>query len=484
MKFIIKLHPEILIKSKAVRKRFTRLLEGNIRLVFKRNELSVEVRHSWDKLVLLVNPKAIERLDEVIALLQRIPGIDQILDVQESQFTDLEDIYQQVKGIWQDKLAGLRFAVKVKRRGQHNFSSLEAAAYIGGRLKEHCASSQIKLKNPDITIDLDITDNTLIFNHQRIKCLGGMPLPSQEDVLSLISGGFDSGVASYQLIRRGARTHFCFFNLGGREHEIGVKQVSYYLWQRYSESHKVKFVMLDFSKVVNEIVEKVDNNQMGVVLKRMMVRAASMVADKLNINALVTGECIGQVASQTISNLQIIDQATDKLIIRPLVCMDKSDIINIARQIGTEDFARVMPEYCGVVSRKPTVKALLSTIVNEEAKIDGNLLKLAVEEANFNDIRSILDETQQLIKTVNNTQTLPDGAVVIDIRSFDEQEAKPLVLKNNEVKHIPFFKLANQLRVLDAKTEYFLYCEKGVMSQLQALLLLEQGHSNVQVYKP
>ncbi|MDP5040498.1 MAG: tRNA 4-thiouridine(8) synthase ThiI, partial [Paraglaciecola sp.] len=78
----------------------------------------------------------------------------------------------------------------------------------------------------------------------------------------------------------------------------------------------------------------------------------------------------------------------------------------------------------------------------------------------------------------------PDGAVVIDIRSFDEQEAKPLVLKNNEVKHIPFFKLANQLRVLDAKTEYFLYCEKGVMSQLQALLLLEQGHSNVQVYKP
>ncbi|MDP5040497.1 MAG: tRNA 4-thiouridine(8) synthase ThiI, partial [Paraglaciecola sp.] len=66
-----------------------------------------------------------------------------------------------------------------------------------------------------------------------------------------------------------------------------------------------------------------------------------------------------------------------------------------------------MPEYCGVVSRKPTVKALLSTIVNEEAKIDGNLLKLAVEEANFNDIRSILDETQQLIKTVNNTQTLP-----------------------------------------------------------------------------
>jgi thiamine biosynthesis protein ThiI len=484
MKFIIKLHPEIVIKSKAVRKRFTRLLEGNIRLVFKRNQLSVEVRHSWDKLLLLVNPSAINRIDEVTDLLKRIPGINQILEVQESDFIDLEDIYQQVKHVWQYKLAGQSFAVKVKRRGQHPFTSLDAAAYVGGRLFEHCDTGPIKLNNPQVTIDLEIHEQKLVFNHQRIKCLGGMPLPSQEDVLSLISGGFDSSVASYQLIRRGARTHFCFFKLGGKEHEIGVKQVSYYLWQRFSESHKVKFVMVDFAPVVNEIVEKVDNKQMGVVLKRMMVRAASLVADKLSINALVTGECIGQVASQTISNLQIIDQATDKLIIRPLVCMDKSDIIDIARHIGTEDFAKVMPEYCGVVSRTPTVKAILSNITKEETKLDFSIVEEAVDAAEFKDIRTVVNDCTEEVETLVNVSVIPEGAVVIDIRAYEEHEHMPLSLPNIDIVNIPFFKLANQLSMLASDKVYYLYCAKGVMSQLQALLLHEQGYKNVHVYRP
>jgi tRNA uracil 4-sulfurtransferase len=484
MKFIIKLHPEIVIKSKSVRKRFTRLLEGNIRLVFKRNQLSVEVRHSWDKLLLLVNPSANAQIDEVIDILKRIPGINQILEVQESEFVDLEDIYLQVKHIWQYKLAGQSFAVKVKRRGQHAFTSLDAAAYVGGRLFEHCNTGPIKLTNPQVTIDLEILEQKLVLNNQRIKCLGGMPLPSQEDVLSLMSGGFDSTVASYQLIRRGARTHFCFFKLGGREHEIGVKQVSYYLWKRFSESHKVKFVMLDFASVVNEIVDKIDNKQMGVVLKRMMVRAASLVADKLAINALVTGECIGQVASQTISNLQIIDQATDKLIIRPLVSMDKSDIIDIARHIGTEDFARVMPEYCGIVSRKPTVKAILSNIIKEETKFDFTLIEQSVDKAEFKDIRSVVNEYAEEIESVMSVSLLPQDGIVIDIRAYEEHEHMPLILTNIEVLNIPFFKLANQLSRLDRDQFYYLYCVKGVMSQLQALLLREQGYKNVHVYRP
>ncbi|TMP13419.1 tRNA 4-thiouridine(8) synthase ThiI, partial [Pseudoalteromonas ruthenica] len=91
----------------------------------------------------------------------------------------------------------------------------------------------------------------------------GFPLPTQEDVLSLISGGFDSGVATYQMMRKGARTHFLFFNLGGAAHEIGVKQVSHFLWNRFSSTHKVKFITVDFEPVVAEILENVENGQMG-----------------------------------------------------------------------------------------------------------------------------------------------------------------------------------------------------------------------------
>ena len=484
MKFIIKLHPEITIKSKSVRKRFTHLLEANVRTVFRQHEISAEVRNQWDKLVLIINPQATASYDEIVQILTCIPGIEQVLFVDETPFTDMDDIYQQVKAYWQDKLAGKTFAVRVKRKGEHDFSSTDVARYVGGGINQYCETGGVKLKKPDVTITFEIERDTLIMIKDRIKCLGGMPLPTQEDVLSLISGGFDSGVASYQMIRRGAKTHFCFFNLGGRDHEIGVKQVSYYLWKRYSSSHKVKFIAVDFEPVVNEILEKVDNGQMGVVLKRMMLRAATQVAENLQIDALVTGEALGQVSSQTMTNLHVIEQATEKMVLRPLICMDKSEIIDIARQIGTEDFAKTMPEYCGVISRKPTVKAVMEKILEEEAKFDMSLIDQVVRNSQVKDIRSIAKETEQEVAEVETTDQLTDGDVVLDIRSPEEEEANPLELDGVEVEHIPFFRLATKFGDLDQSKQYFLYCDRGVMSKLQTLLLHEHGFQNVKVYRP
>lgn len=355
---------------------------------------------------------------------------------------------------------------------------------MGGYLYHNCDNNGVNLKSPDQAIEFEVVDDTLILSHRRIKCLGGMPLPSQEEVLSLISGGYDSGVATYQMIRRGTRTHFCFFNMGGREHEIGVKQVSYYLWKRYSESHRVKFMAVDFAPVVADILENVNNSQMGVVLKRMMLRAASLVADKLAINALVTGEILGQVSSQTLTNLSVIDKATDKLILRPLICMDKNEIIIQAKHIGTEEFAKVMPEYCGVISRKPTVKAQLEKIEFEETKLDFSILEDVVAAVKMRDILSIAEDAEQQTKYAINAEVLPPDCVVLDIRSPEEQEYAPLLLSDITVKHIPFFKLASEFPLLPQDNAYFLYCDRGVMSQLQALLLHENGYTQVQVYRP
>lgn len=484
MQFIIRLHPEIIIKSRQVRKRYTYLLEGNIRRVCKLNHLSVEVTATWDKFVLRINQKSITQKDQVIERLKRIPGIDQIIHVQESKFTDLDDICQQVAKSWQPQLVGKSFVVRVKRKGQHPFSSLDIARYVGGYLNQNCDSKGVDLKNPEQVIEFEVNHDTLILSQHRIKCLGGMPLPTQDDVLSLMSGGYDSGVATYQMIRRGARTHFCFFNLGGREHEIGVKQVSHYLWKRYSESHKVKFIAVNFEPVVADILKNVDNSQMGVVLKRMMIRAASLVANKFKISALVTGESLGQVSSQTLANLSVIDKATDKLILRPLICTDKLDIIEQAKHIGTEEFAKVMPEYCGVISRKPTTHAILADIETQEKKLDLDIIERVVNEAQVRDIRTIAEEAAQQTEYITELKVLPANSVVLDIRSNEEQEIAPLQLSSIEVTHIPFFKLASKFSSLDQTKQYYLYCDRGVMSQLQALLLHEQGFTQVQVYKP
>lgn len=484
MKFIIKLHPEITIKSDSVRKRFSKLLTSNIRFILRQQGLKALVENRWDRLEVELRPQADEDIPNAISALKKIPGIEQIHQVRESEFVDMEDIYQQVKAVWCNKLAGKTFAVRVKRKGKHDFSSTEVAAYVGGGLNQFCETGGVKLKKPDITIQFDVHNNLLRMLDKKYPGLGGMPLPTQEDVLSLISGGFDSAVASYELIRRGSRTHYLFFNLGGKEHEIGVRAVCHYLWSTFSLSHRVKFIAVDFAPVVTEILEKVDDSQMGVILKRMMLRAAEKVADNLGISALVTGEALGQVSSQTMTNLHVIDQVTDKLVIRPLICSDKQEIVNTARKIGTEDFAKSMPEYCGVISRKPTVKAKREKIEAEEANFDLSILDRVVLESRVEDIREVARKSEQQIDAIETVSQLSDADIVLDIRAPEEEEHKPLELKGTESQHIPFYRLATKFAELDQSKTYFLYCERGVMSQMQALLLKEHGYTNVKVFRP
>lgn len=155
------------------------------------------------------------------------------------------------------------------------------------------------------------------------------------------------------MLRRGLRSHFLFFNLGGVAHEVGVRQVVHYLWDRYGASHGAKFISVPFDGVVEEIMRSVGHRHWGVVLKRQMLKAASEIARNNNAVALVTGDAAGQVSSQTLTNLNVVDRASDEVVLRPLIAMDKETIIGIAREIGTESYARNMPEYCGVISQKP-----------------------------------------------------------------------------------------------------------------------------------
>jgi thiamine biosynthesis protein ThiI len=484
MKLIVKLHPEISIKSKPVRKRFTRLLESNIRISLRHTIETVYVQNQWDKITVTVNDATPEQEQVIIGQLQRTPGIVQFNLVEKSEFTDMDDIYQQILAVYKDKLDNKTFCVRVKRSGKHEFSSSDIARYVGGGLNQNIATSKVKLKNPEVTVKIEVKNNELYIIKRNYRGIGGFPLPTQEDVLSLMSGGFDSGVASYMMIRKGARTHYCFFNLGGAAHEIGVKQVSYYLWKRYSVTHKVKFITVDFEPVVAEILENVENSQMGVVLKRMMMRAAASVADKLKIQALVTGESLGQVSSQTLANLNVIDRVTPLLILRPLIQHDKQEIIDIAREIGTEDFAKTMPEYCGVISKKPTIKAKLAKIEAEEANFDFDVLNRVVEDATLMDIRKIEEQALEEVAEVKSVSKFDAGDIVLDIRSPEEEDGAPLNLDGVEVTHIPFYKLSTAFGDLDQSKNYLLYCDRGVMSKLQGLLLHENGHKNVRVYRP
>lgn len=479
MKFIIKLFPEIMIKSESVRKRFVKILTGNIRNILNKYDDSVAVVRHWDYIE--VRSKNEENRPHLIELLQRIPGIHHFLEVDEKPFETMHDIFEQTLQDVGSSLENKTFCVRVRRKGKHEFNSLDVERYVGGGLNQHIASAKVQLSKPDVTVRIDIENDKMMLVRARHQGIGGYPIGTQEDVLSLISGGFDSGVSSYMLIRRGSRVHYCFFNLGGAAHEIGVKQMAYHIWQRYSESHKVRFVAINFEGVVGEILEKVDNGQMGVVLKRMMVRAASRIAERFGIQAIVTGEALGQVSSQTLTNLRLIDEASNCLVLRPLITHDKEQIIAMAKEIGTDDIAKSMPEFCGVISKNPTVKAIKEKIELEEGNFNFDVLESAVQNAQYLDIRQIAEQTEKEVVEVDTVSVFASQDVILDIRSPEETDENPLKMDN--VKLMPFYKLSSQFSTLDQSKNYLLYCERGVMSKLQALYLKEQGFRNVKVFR-
>ena len=483
MKLIVKVFPEITIKSRPVRKQFIRQLGKNIRAVLRDLDPAVRVTGVWDNLEVETDQQDPRILAEMTERLCNTPGIGLFLEVNEYPLGDLDQITEDVKRHYADLLPGKIFAVRCKRGGKHDFSSIDAERYVGSRLRQECGAAGIDLKKPEVEVRFEIRDQRLFVVHNRHEGIGGYPLGSLEQTVVLMSGGFDSTVAAYQMMRRGLVTHFCFFNLGGRAHELGVMEVAHYLWNKFGRSQRVLFVSVPFEEVVGEILSKVDNSQMGVILKRMMLRAATRVAEDLNIDALVTGEAISQVSSQTLTNLAVIDSATDMLVIRPLIASHKQDIINTAIDIGTAEFAKNMPEYCGVISVNPTTRARGYRIEKEENRFDMAILDRALERATKLPIDKVIDELGKDVQ-VEEVQQVLAGQIVIDIRHPDAADDEPLEIEGIEVQQMPFYAINNKFKDLDETRQYLLYCDKGVMSRLHAHHLMCEGHANVRVYRP
>jgi thiamine biosynthesis protein ThiI len=483
MKFIAKLFPEITIKSRPVRRRLIQRLQTNLQILLKRLDSDIKVSGFWDKVEVSYPGQNDELCQRIVDEMQRVPGIQNFLEVQEYPLGDFDNAFQLTREAYAERLKGKTFKVRVKRTGQHEFTSVDMERYIGGGLRQHTEAAGVDVRNPDVWVDLEVRDDRLFVVTAVHQGLGGYPLGTQEDVLSLISGGFDSVVASYMTMRRGSKTHFLFFNLGGHAHEIGVKQVALYLWKRYGASARVKFITVPFEEVVGEILQSVHHSHMGVILKRMMMRAADKVADRMELNAIVTGESVAQVSSQTLPNLRLIDESCEHLVLRPLVTMDKPDIIDISRKIGAFEFASAMPEYCGVISDKPTTHARRERVEEEESHFDFETLERALEQAEVISIDEIV-ENQNINSEIEAMTRVADNQTLIDVRPPRDQERKPLNMPGCDIRVIPFYKLENEFPKLPQAREYLLYCDKGVMSQMHAQHLHELGYDNVKVFRP
>lgn len=486
MQLLIKFFPEIAVKSRVVRGHMTRQLGKNIRRILGPIDEGIVVECGWDALHVtsqLTDPLLVQEIKEQLCC---IPGIAIIQEVEKMDLPSLDQIAELCVEQYSAGLSGKTFAVRCRRVGKHSFSSVDVERTVGAKLLKASEAAGVELKNPQATVQLEIRQQELFLVKTALTGLGGYPLGTQESVVSLISGGFDSSVSSYLCIRRGLQTHYCFFNLGGTAHELAVKEIAYFLWDKYHRSQRVQFITVPFEGVVEEILEQVDNAFMGVILKRLMLKAASQVARKLHIKAIATGESIAQVSSQTLLNLAAIDTASEALVLRPLITTDKQDIIDLARKIGTEQFSMGIPEYCAVISKNPTTSAKPDRVEREEARLNSDILAKALEGAKYQLVTDIVGDFENYSAELNLKQGITDNSTIIDIRHPSEKDAKPFKLPkgtpNVPVIEMPFYKLNTQFSKLDAKTTYLLHCDRGVMSKLHAAHLRDAGFENVAVY--
>ena len=477
-KFIIKYFTEIMIKGTTAKRQMISQVYNNLVNILSKISKDIKVRKFFDK-VEVVCP--IEVVAEVRMRLLDTPGIQQILEaVQFDNMNTLDDIKVVVNETMAHEIQGKTFVVRCKRMGTQEFKSTQVEQTVGGYMLAMNDTKGVALKGAEYTINLELEFAQLnVITHKHMG-MGGFPIGSQGSILSLMSGGFDSTVASYLTMKRGIKTHFIFFNLGGIAHEIGVKQVAYYLWNKFGSSHRVQFISIPFDDVVTEIFKSVSEPYMGVMLKRLMLMASEKVADTMSIDALVTGESVAQVSSQTLRNLALIDQATNKLVLRPLSMMSKPDIIDIANKIGTTRFAESMPEYCGVISKNPVTHGNYERTASEARRFDYTILDEAVKNSAFINV----DEMDQNISEIGQMEVISDLSsgdyTVIDIR-----QSADCIETSVETLKIPFYKLKSEFKKLPQDKEYLFYCEKGILSQLHAQFLRDaENYTNIKVYRP
>ncbi|MFH1314882.1 MAG: tRNA uracil 4-sulfurtransferase ThiI, partial [Candidatus Uhrbacteria bacterium] len=250
-------------------------------------------------------------------------------------------------------------------------TSMEVSRDVGARVLEQTKKA-VDIHNPDLTIQIEITEKQTYIFTEKIPGAGGLPVGSSGTVVSLLSGGIDSPVASWQLMKRGCQVIFVHFHSAPQTSQEAIDKV-----QELSEllspwQIKTKLYLVPFLNIQKEIVKECRGEYRVVLYRRFMYRIAEQIAEQENAKALVTGESVGQVASQTIENIATINDAVTIPILRPLIGLDKIEIIDRAKQIGTYELSILPHEDCCslFVPRHPVTKSNIGVARKEEGKLD------------------------------------------------------------------------------------------------------------------
>ena len=277
------------------------------------------------------------------------------------------------------------------QRGDKTFplTSPEINRQLGAAVQEK-SGARVDLENAEFTVTVEILPRDAFFGFNKIAGAGGLPVGSSGRVAALISGGFDSPVAAYRMMQRGCRIIFVHFHSVPYQDKTSQEKVRQLIQLLTRHQFTSRLYMVPFGEIQRQIVAAVARPLRVVLYRRMMLRIAEAIARQEKAKALITGESLGQVASQTLDNMAVIQQAARLPILRPLVGMDKQEIIDQARRIGTFEVSSIPDQDCCqlFVPKHPATKARFIDVEEDETKLDvKDLLRYGMENTIEEDFR-------------------------------------------------------------------------------------------------
>ena len=397
--------------------------------------------------------------EKVKDILSRTMGVKSFSPVLKFRFSKPEDVVKIAMELYLEQVRGKKFAVRARRAGGQNFNSRELNVMVGDAL--YPVSAGVDLDHPEIEINIELRNNMAYFFTESYSGPGGLPIGSESPMVALVSGGIDSPVAAWMLLKRGSPINFVFVSLSDPIDTLEFLRAVKPLAEKWGHGYNPEIHIIDGRLLIEHLVVSGKFKVPGVTYKRILYRIAEAIAIESGALGIVTGESLGQVSSQTPENLNAINRGITLPVYRPLIGFDKDEITEIARRIGT--FPETSKgEFCALFSQTVILDASPDDIDRDMEKftIMDELLrsrKIIHGDGISAYLKGISDEDYEITR-------MPENSVVIDLRS----PAKFKEWHYPDAINSRLGKLEEIVKENGKDRIFVFYCQKGLQSAYAA----------------
>lgn len=320
---------------------FLKTLKNNINIILK--DINHTITYDFGRMFIDVKSEDIEK---VVEKLKCIFGIHEIIVGYISEDKSLDNIKTNILSLIKDKNFKT-FKVSTKRSDKtFPLNSMEISKSLGGYILRNIPNIQVDIHNPELLVSAEIRKNEVLYYFNGEAGLGGYPVGTLGKGLLMLSGGIDSPVAGYLAIKRGVKIEAIYFESPPHTSESAKDKVIKLARLLAKYNTTVKLHVINFTRIQETILKNIPHEYLITIMRRMMYRISAIIAHNSKCNILINGESIGQVASQTLTSMRVINEVVKMPVIRPVACFDKLEIIDLAKKIGTYDISTLPYEDC------------------------------------------------------------------------------------------------------------------------------------------